>query len=53
MLHTLLFSTCAEVLGLKPSPSWLGALNSHVSETKLLPATILQFIIAYLVNLDQ
>lgn len=35
---TLLFSTCAEVKGLEPFPSWPGALSFHVSETKLLPA---------------
>lgn len=44
MVHTLLFSTCAEALGLKPSPSWLDALNSHASETTLLPETVLQLI---------
>ena len=36
--RTQLFSTCAEVMGLEPFPSWLGALSSHVSEIKLLPA---------------
>ncbi len=35
--RTQLFSTCAEVMGLKPFPSWLDALSSHVSEIKLLP----------------
>ena len=36
--RTQLFSKCAEVMGLEPFPSWLGALSSHVSEIKLLPA---------------
>lgn len=36
--RTLLFSAYFVVVGLIPSPSWLGVQGSHVSETKLLPA---------------
>ena len=35
--RTQLFSTCAEVMGLQPFPSWLSALSFHVSEIKFLP----------------
>ena len=32
-IHTLLSSTCAEVVGPTLAPSWQGALNSHEFET--------------------